>query len=300
MSRKGWRLDLVLLAVLANVVAVLAITQLGGEKVTVGPEAVAEAAVRTANTDGFRFSLQGEVKIPEVGPVSFTGGGAADLRAERGVMQVDMSDIAEKAGADGAFSQAGLFKMEMAFDRRYIYMKSPVLMPQLDGRSWMRFDLQRVAGAAGMDASFLRAMQQQGNDPASTLRYLRALSDRVEKLGTAEVRGVQTTHYRATVELRKVAELLPDAAREPARRSIEQLIELSGEPEMEMEIWVGQDRMIRRVEWSQSMKAPGTDQAVEATITSEYYDFGTKVSVEPPPEDDVRDVTDLMGGQLAL
>jgi hypothetical protein len=292
-------MDLVLIAVVANVVAVLAITQFGGGKVTVGPEAVAEAAERTANTDGFRFSLQGEMEIPEVGPVSFTGGGAVDPRAQRGVVEMDMSDIAEKAGADAASSPAG-WKMEMAFDSRYLYMKSPVPMPQLDGRSWMRLDLQRVAEAAGMDASFLRAMQQQGNDPASTLRYMQALSDGVEKLGTEEVRGVQTTHYRAMVELRQVAELLPPAAREPARRSIEQLIELSGEPEMEMEIWVGQDKLVRRVEWSQSIKAQGTDQVVEATITSEYYDFGTNVSVEPPPGDDVKDVTDLMGGRLAL
>jgi hypothetical protein len=61
---------------------------------------------------------------------------------------------------------------------------------------------------------------------------------------------------------------------------------------MKMEIWVGEDKMIRRVKWSQSMKAQGTDQVVAASFTSDYYDFGTKVSVEPPPEDDVRDVTE--------
>jgi hypothetical protein len=291
MARMGWRMDLVLLAIVANVAAVLAITHFGAQEVVVGPEAVAEAAERTVNTDGLRFSLRGEMEVPNVGQVSFTGSGVADLRGERGVMTVDMSELAEQAGAGAALGPADL-KMEMLFDRRFFYMKFPLLAAQLDGRSWMRFDLRRVSEAAGIDRALFRAQQGQGSDPANTLRYLRALSDRVEKLGDDDVRGVQATHYRATVELRKYPDLLPAAERDLARRSIERLIELSGDDEMKMEIWVGEDKMIRRVKWSQSMKAQGTDQVVAASFTSDYYDFGTKVSVEPPPEDDVRDVTE--------
>jgi hypothetical protein len=290
MANSGSRLVLVVLAVLvAN--GVLAWIVLGGRAVTVGPEAVAAAAERTVNTDGLRFSLRAEMEVPKVGQVSFTGSGVADLRGERGTMTVDMSELAERAGAGDALGHAD-WKMEMLFDRRFFYMKFPLLAAQLDGRSWMRFDLQRVSEAAGIDAALFRAEQGQGSDPTNTLRYLRLLSDRVEKLGDDDVRGVRATHYRATVELRKYPDLLPPAERDLARRSIERVIELSGDDEMEMEIWVGEDNMIRRVKWGQSMKVQGTDQVVAASFTSDYYDFGTKVSVEPPPEDDVRDVTE--------
>ena len=50
---------------------------------------------------------------------------------------------------------------------------------------------------------------------------LRAVSEEVEELGTEDVRGVETTHYRTTVDLRRYPDLVPPDRRELARRSIE-------------------------------------------------------------------------------
>jgi hypothetical protein len=298
MAVRGARIGLVVLAALAVVVAVLALTLSGDEEASVGPEAVAEAAELTTSTEGMRFSLRGEMHVPNVGPVSFTGRGASDLPGQRGVVHMDMSELAERARDPGAPSPDD-WKMDMAFDRRFFYMRFPLLESELDGKSWLRFDLQRVAAAAGIDPALVRAEQQQGGDPTSTLRYLRAVSDQVEEVGTDRVRGVKSTHYRATVELRKYPELVPAAEREQARRSIERVIELSGDDEMATEIWVGEDKMIRRVAWTQSMKVQVTGQVVDASFTADYYDFGTRVSVEPPPEDEVKDVTEAVARQLA-
>ena len=118
-------------------------------------------------------------------------------------------------------------------------------------------------------------------------------------MGTEEVRGVESTHYRATIEFRKYADLIP-GDREKARRSVDRLIELNGGKETtDIEVWVGTDKLVRRMKWNQTMQMPGQSQVTNSSYTMEFTDFDAKVSVEPPDEDDVRDVTDEVTAQLA-
>jgi hypothetical protein len=280
MAIPGSRVVAVVLALLA-VNGLLAWLTFRGEAGSVGPEAVAQAAERTSTSDGMRFSLLGEMELPEVGSVSFTGSGAVDVQDQRGYASMDMSALARRAGAPGA--DQGDWTMEMVFDRRFVYMKFALLGAALGGKSWLGFDLERVSEELGVDSSLLRSQQQQGADPTSTLRFLKAASDEVEEVGTEQVRGVETTHYRATVDLSSFAGVT----------------ELGGDDEMETDVWVGEDNLIRRVKWSQSIKPQGTDQAVDAAFTCEYYDFGTEVQVEPPPAHDVQDMTQAVAAQLA-
>jgi hypothetical protein len=291
-------LRLILLALLAAAGSAVGLLTFAGRTPTVGPEAVAQAAERTGNVEGLRFSLTGEMNVPKAGSVSFTGSGVSDLRNERGAVTMDMSDFAEKAAAAGA-PVNGDYTMEMVFDRRTLYMKWALLAPGLGGKSWMKLDLERLAEAAGIDSGLLRAEQQQGGDPAATLRYLRAASEDVEELGTEEVRGAKTTHYRTTVDLRRYPDLLPPDRRELARRSIERIIEQTGNDTMDVEVWVGEDELVRRVKWAQSIRSPAAGDAVEAAFTCDFYDFGTPVTVEPPPDEEVMDVTEEITTPLA-
>ncbi|HEX2232187.1 MAG TPA: hypothetical protein VHG69_02365 [Thermoleophilaceae bacterium] len=279
MAAPGSRVVAVVLALLAAN-GLFAWLTFRGQAGSVGPEAVAQAAERTSTSDGLRFSLLGEMELPEVGSVSFTGSGAVDVQDQRGYASMDMSALARQAGAPGA--NQGDWTMEMVFDRRFVYMKFGLLGAMLGGKSWLGFDLERVSEALGIDSSLLRSQQQQGADPASTLRFLKAVSDDVEEVGTEQVRGVESTHYRATVDL----------------SSFPGVAELGGDDEMEMEVWVGRDNLIRRVKWSQSIKPQGTDQSVDASFTSEYFDFGTEVNVDPPSAHDVQDMTETVAAQL--
>jgi hypothetical protein len=294
----GSDLRLVFFAFLAAIGSAFAVVALGDRGATVGPEAVAQAAERTGNVEGLRFSLTGQMNVPKAGSVSFTGSGVSDLRNERGRVTMDMSDFAEQAAAAGA-PVNGDWTMEMVFDRRTLYMKWALLAPGLGGKSWMKLDLERLAEAAGVDSGLLRAEQQQGGDPAATLRYLRAVSEDVEELGTEEVRGAETTHYRTTVDLRRYPDLLPPDRRELARRSIERIIEQTGNDTMDVEVWVGEDELVRRVKWAQSIRSPAAGDAVEAAFTCDFYDFGTPVTVEPPPDEEVMDVTEEITTPLA-
>ena len=95
-------------------------------------------------------------------------------------------------------------------------------------------------------------------DPAKLLDYLRSTS-KVQKVGTAKIRGVATTHY--------VAQVKADAKRVP------------------LDVWVDGSGLVRRlrVKW----------QNVNASV--DLFDFGN-VDVEVPAGSDTVDLSNMLGG----
>jgi hypothetical protein len=295
----GKQVGLIIAVVAAIAIGVVALVSGGKDATTVGPEALADAAQRTSSVKGLRYTMEGETQVPGVGKVPFTGTGVSDIRGKRSIAELDMSEFAKRAPAENGLNDPDNWQMEVAYDSRFLYMKFPLLEPELDGKSWMKMDIIAVSEALGIDPSLMRA-DQQGGDPTVTLSYLRTVSDDIERVGTEKVRGVESTHYRVTVDLHKYPEVVPAADRDAARRSIDRLIELSGgDEEMAMEVWVGEDKLVRRMKWDQSIKPPGQQQVQRSTFTTEFYDFNAKVNVEPPPDDDTKDVTEQVKAELA-
>lgn len=290
-------------AVIAVAIGVVALVQ-GGDDGTssVGPEAVAEAAERTASVDGLKYTMTGETEIPQLGrSITFTGEGVTDIKGQRGTARMDMSkmaDLAKEQGEDGPVADPDTWQMEMVFDQRFFYMKFPLAQAELGGKEWMKFDMRKTSEALGIDPAVVRASQQQG-DPGMSLQFMRSVSDDVEELGTETIRGIPTTHYRATIDLRKYPELVPPDKRDEARRSADRLIELSGgEETSDVEVWVGKDKLVHRMKQEQNMKLPGQNQVTRSTFTSDFVDHGAQVRIQPPPDDEVRDVTDQTVAQL--
>jgi hypothetical protein len=122
------------------------------------------------------------------------------------------------------------------------------------------------------------------------LRYLRATSGQVTRVGQEEVRGVKTTHYKATIDLRKMPKL--------GRGSAERLIAAGSPATMPIEVWVDGRKLVRRMRMQIAMKLPATagpaaGQEMDLDETIELYNFGPKPRIEPPPADQVYDATEL-------
>jgi hypothetical protein len=289
-------------AVMAIAIGVAALVQ-GGDDGTggVGPEAVAEAAERTGRVEGLRYTMTGETEAPQVGTIRITGAGVTDVKGQRGSATMEMPGMAERLedmGEEGAATDPDNWTLKMFFDSRFVYMHFPIATEDA-GKPWTKFDVLKTSEALGIDPALIRASQQQG-DPTMTLRNLRTVSDEVELMGTETVRGMESTHYKATIDLRRYAGIVPSPDREKARRSVDKLIEFNGGNETsDMEVWVGKDRLVRRMRWNQTMRMPGQSQVMKSTYTMEFTDFDAKVSIEPPDEDEVRDVTDFVTSQLA-
>jgi hypothetical protein len=253
----------------------------GGESVS--PQAaVAQAATKYDEAGSSRVSMSATMTGVPGGPFTFTGEGEFDR--ERGRMTMDMSELGEATG--GAF--AG--ELEMILDDLVMYMKFPeAITEQLPGgKSWVRIDLREAGKELGIDLEEL--MQVQQSDPSQSLQYLRGASDDFEEVGEEEVRGVETTHYRGTIDLHKAVEQLPEDARE----SFERAIDLIGTDELPLDVWIDDDGMARRMKYEQPLPSGGGEEGA-MELTMEFFDFGVDVDVEPPPSDEVIDIRELIG-----
>jgi hypothetical protein len=264
---------------LALLVLVLAVLPLACGGAELSPEAaVAEAATRTEDEGSARVSFTGTLTGIPGG--SFTVQGEGEFARGRGRMTFDLAGIAGGSGS-----------LEMIFDQLVIYMRFPAeIQAQLPGgKSWVRMDLETLAEEQGIDLGAL--MQFSQSDPTQSLQYLRGASDDFEEVGSEPVRGVDTTHYRGTIDLRKAAEGLPEEARE----SVDRVIELTGERELPVDVWIDDDGLARRITYEQPLPAPGAEDA-SMELTMEFFDFGLDVDVEPPPAEDVIDIQELAQG----
>lgn len=271
----------VLLAVLA---AIPAIAGCGSDDV-LSPEAVARAADKTASKGGSRVAIDQTATLPGQSPISMSGSGVIDPKAMRGRLELDLSRVPGQPNDISADA-----RQEVIFERHTMYMRSPVFSAILPaGKRWLKIDLDKAGRAAGID---LGALARQGQDPTQALRYLKAASGDVKRVGIQDVRGVQTTRYNATIDLRRYPDVVPAKDRESVRRTIEQVIELAGTNKAPMDVWIGKDGVVRRLKQRiRTLLAPGLRGTIEQQI--DLFDFGTQVDLRLPPEDQTQDATDL-------
>ncbi|MFE2282237.1 hypothetical protein ACFXAE_34410 [Streptomyces sp. NPDC059454] len=148
------------------------------------------------------------------------------------------------------------------------------------GKPWIKIDLEKVAAQQGLG-------NQQIGDPAQTAAYAKAIADKdVTKVGTEKVGGVNTTHYKVSVDVSK----LPGG---------DQMSKQLG-PTLPMQVWLDDEGRLRRQQIDMTVKAPASAQPEGSTspqqlkmnTVMEFSDFGTEVDAEAPPAGQVTDMTD--------
>lgn len=277
------RLALPVFGVVA-VLAVLGVLLVGGGKDTVPLSTVAEAAEATNRAGGFKLTIDGRYQVPGAGQVMpMKGSGALDPQRRRGRL------LFETAGALG-----GAGRIEQIFEGNVIYMKMPAAAQQLGTKkAWLRVDVQEAGRALGIDPA--RLGQLGGNDPRQMLDQIRSVSGEVEEQGKEEVRGTDTTRYRAEVDIRRYPDRLPEAQREQARVAVEKLVDQLGSDTYPITLWIGEDDLVRRARIEYEFELPGQEQKGSFSMTMEFFDFGAPVDVTPPPAKDVQDLAELAG-----
>jgi hypothetical protein len=240
------------------ILALLALTLLSGCGGVDG-SLMATAVRNTKAAGGAELAFQMTMPRPGGGePVVMTGSGVEDLSNERAQVSMQVPGAGE---------------MEVRSERLVMYMHWDVLTSQL-GKDWVKIDLERAYDSLGIDMG----AAQVGQGSSEQLRWLAEMSDGVIEEGREQVRGVEATHYSASVDLRRY----PDG-------DMDKLIELTGQSEIPVDVWIDDDKRIRRMEWDQAIspgQAPGH-------IVAEYVRFGVPVDIDIPDDDEVFDATDL-------
>lgn len=251
-------------------------------------EVVAGAASVTMEETTVAMAVSADMSdLPGVGELVIEGEGEADFKSGRASMTMDMTELLRQSGApadvDGTF--------ETLIDGTVMYMRAGALTAELGipAGTWLKADLQEFGESQGIDMA--QAQQPGTGDPRQGLAMLTGVTEiGVEELGEEDVRGVSTTHYRAEVDLRKAIEQA-DAITDP--EAFERFIDTMGTDTMDVEVWIDDEGRLRRM--TMEMPLPtGAGGDAEIRTTSEFYDFGRDVDLEPPAEEDTRDIQELL------
>lgn len=245
---------------------------------------LAAAPGKTINAGSARIAVDAAVQGQTKG--TFAGEGVFAFKTEQGRLELDL----------GPLGLAGAERTEVLLDGKVVFLKLGGALPGLGKRPWVRIDLGTLKVGQGDGIEALR--QLRANDPRAVINELRGVTGDAKKVGTETVRGVETTHYRATVDLDKAAAASPVSVRDDLTEVARQL----GTPKLAVEAWLDADGRLRRLRYTIDLadlddgapaKGAGTGMVV---ATLELFDFGTEVAVSPPPAAETTDLADLLGG----
>jgi hypothetical protein len=116
---------------------------------------------------------------------------------------------------------------------------------------------------------------------------LRSEGATIRKVGSATVDGTAATHYRVTVDVEKALE--SKGLTSPLLGSL-----ASQTPKLPVNVWVGKDGLVRRVQISYGYAVAGRQMRIRMAM--DVSDYGAHVSIAAPPSGKVFDATQLAQG----
>lgn len=237
-----------------------------------GLERIAEAAEHTVGQGTARFTLRVETDEDTGAAGSLEAEGEEDFAAERRRLILQ--------GPRG--------ELEMIVDGSQLYLQ----LPATEAEQWARVDLDEFADG---DIGFGGPGGVPFQDSRNNLEVLQEATGQVRELGEEDVRSEDTTHYELTIDLGDAAQQTEDDAGEALRR----LSERTGLEELDMQVWVDDDDLIRRIAYTVDVSEVEVDEDAEAdveadpqgavTVTVEYVEFGSELDIELPDDDAVVD-----------
>jgi hypothetical protein len=251
-------------------------------------DTVANAAVKTEAVGTARVSFQGTVTFnhDHAQRFEFKGHGVADW----GTNSAEMTAVYKFPGPvqEAIKREFGRsVSADLIVDGRkgiVLYMRFPFLerlMPR--GKTWMKADIVEMGKAYGLDLDRMKETKQ--SDPGQMLAYLKSAVG-VRRVGSDLVQREVTTHYATIVKAGTIIEQAPRDQQEAMRKYLRML----GIKTYPVDIWVDQDGVVRKLaivlEYNQA-----NGEYVKMDVSEEYYDFGVKAKIQPPPAKSVLDVT---------
>ena len=243
---------------LALVVLALPLSACGG----VSLNAVAKAATKATAAGSEHVAMTATVGVAGQN-VKMTGSGDFQTSPKLGSMHLEM-DVAGRHVV-----------MDEVMQGWTVFLKSPLFASRLPGgKHWMSVDLQKASAKLGVNLS-----QYTQQDPTDILGALKKAGS-VSKIGSETVDGVDTTHYRATVDLSKA----------PNGKRLQQLTQLKSLP---VDLWIGGDNLLRRMVMHYSATVSG--QTAATNMQMDLSNYGEQVNVQVPSASDTIDMTNLGG-----
>ncbi len=228
-------------------------------------------------------------------PAALDGGGDVEMSGVMGwdptVMDVTMKG-SMMAAEPGAPEQ-----VRMVWQDNVMYMDmGAAAAKDMDGKRWMKMDLQAAAESAGGDAGqAMSGLEDMNQNPAEQLALLLE-SPNLKHVGEEKVDGVTAQHYKGTLTVKEMMASNENLDMlEPAeRKELLANIEKSGIKGYDTEVWVNDDDMPVRMDVGMDTPQGKLDMSMKLS------DYGAEARVQVPPAADTFDVMEMLKGLEGL
>jgi hypothetical protein len=242
-----------------------------------GPAAVLAAYSTTVGAE----SAQGSASL-SVGGTSVSVNGVGDLRTDQAVLTVQLP------------APFGPVEVRSTGQDYFVHLP-PQLKGVGGGKPWVRVDrgtLQALAGSQlgvpGLGTTL---------DFSRVLAWLRGVSGQITTVGNERINSTRTTHYRAQVDVSRVA------ATSGADANDASALAQSVGRTVPMDVWIDAQGRLRQLKVSLDLNTLHASQGVTlptrdrgtAVLTVDLWNFGVAVHPVPPPANQVSDASSLIG-----
>jgi hypothetical protein len=254
---------------------------------------VAKAADLSTATPGFRMSMTMQISTSALpSGMSATGTGSFDPPARTGSFAMTMT-LPGSAAVRQVFGSGGLH-LEEVLKGSTVYVKLPAALaariPGASGRPWLKVDLSKLGGQGSALSSL--TSNPLSSDPSQLLQYLRG-SGGMTTVGTEQVTGRSTTHYRGHVNLDQVASRVPAAKRKAVAQAISTLESQGFPKQLPVDVWVDGQGLVRQMQLKMSASPSGQPLAMTIRVTIPHY--GPEPAPAVPPASQISDPSGTLG-----
>lgn len=210
----------------------------------------------------------------------FTGGaGAMQVKGE-GDLQLGGSDPAISMDMDAG----GQGQMSMVLLDGILYVKLPAGLAS-GAKPWVKIDSTDKSNPMAQALGGLTDQMRQNADPRETLEQFQQAGT-IDSTEQTELNGEQTTHYKITVDVQKLAENQKDAT---LKKAMQEAIS-SGLKDFPVDLWVNDDSLPVRMSIEMPTPDPTTGKSIPVKVQVDYSKWGDPVKIEAPPADQVGEI----------
>lgn len=204
---------------------------------------------------------------------------------DAGQMKITGEGDMQLGGADPAIAMdmdtGETGKMSMVLLDGVLYMKLPTELSQGD-KPWIKIDSKDKSNPLAQILSSVVDQMRQNADPRASLEQFQEAGE-ITSSSKEELNGEQTTHYKITVDVQKLADSETDKT---LKQAMEAAIE-SGLKDFPVELWVNGDNLPMRMKIQMPTADPTSGQSVPVNVQVDYSKWGEPVDIQAPPADQV-------------
>lgn len=232
------------------------------------------SAPTPSTTPGAELYRDLDARMVEAGTAVFVFSGAGGGRTMSGAGEMRFGPAGYDADVRLTMPETGQVRAVLAPTVSYLALPAAKGLPR--SRPWVRVSSAPTT-RVGRDLQPVVDQLRASFDPTQSLGLLR-FGGRVAEAGPATVEGVPTTHYRASVSLRRATR----HAAPPARAQYQSMLD-AGATHLDVEVWVDTTGLPRRFR----VDLPTAEGVF--SLTGIYRQWGSSVKVAAPKPKQVFD-----------